>query len=245
LDANKLNEERIWANWKTFNLWKIKRHEIRYFLEKILPMHSSWGRVLEIGAGSCWASALLKLKYPRSMIFASDVSESALKKGIEIARSLSSNIDFFVACDSERLPFRGDLFDHVYGNAILHHFQDAYKGVSEIYRVLKNGGSYVGGGELMANIVLKKVWSSRFGRAGKREIKEGIKENIYTFDEWMKIFYNCGFHHVEIRQNKYWRYKTTAFPLTYMYYLTISSLPSSIVKVFLATDIDLIAVKSL
>lgn len=244
LDTNKLNEERIWASWESFNLMEVKGHEMRYFLDKILPMHDFRGKVLEIGAGSCWASSLLKINCPSTEVFASDVSKSALKKGIDISRYLNSNIDFFVACDSERLPFRNGLFDYVYGNAVLGHFHEIYKGVSEIYRVLKNGGSYVDGGELMASMILKRIWSSRFGRAGAREIKEGIEENVFTFEELMKLFRICGFNYIEIRQNKDWRYKTVRFPLTYLYYLAISPLPNSIVKLFLATDIDLIAVKS-
>lgn len=117
-----------------------KKERILYFYERILPKVNFNGKILEVGSGTCWASALIKKNYPTSLVVASDVSPYALEKGCSVASLLESTVDYHVACDAESLPFSDEYFDVVLTNATIHHFSDPQKGVCEIYRVLKKGG---------------------------------------------------------------------------------------------------------
>jgi len=64
---------------------------------------------------------------------------------LENIRSLREAGGQGVVADMERLPFRENIFDIIYGFGILHHLNDIKKGVSEATRVLKRGG-YMGFG---------------------------------------------------------------------------------------------------
>ena len=221
---------------------RLNQHEKTYLLEKILSEHSFRGRLLEIGAGSCWASALIKRESPCTTVIASDISIGDLRTGMKTAHELGSKADFFVACDVEKLPFKADFFDFVFGNAIMHHISNVEKGISEIHRVLKTGGKYVGSGEPMGSVFFKKIWRNRFlARAIRRNTAE---ETFFTLKDLQSHFNVCGFGKLRIRQKTSWQYKGSDYPLSYTYHLAISRFPAFITNSFLMTDIDLVATKN-
>lgn len=61
-----------------------KKDRILYFYEKILPKVDFKGRILEVGAGTSWASALIKRKDPNNLVVATDISPCALEKGLSV-----------------------------------------------------------------------------------------------------------------------------------------------------------------
>jgi ubiquinone/menaquinone biosynthesis C-methylase UbiE len=77
------------------------------------------------------------------------ISQNFFKKiiAVDIGEKLLSKIKsnhpkvIFIAADAENLPFKSGLFNCVTCNALLHHLYSHEKLFSEIYRVLKNGGS--------------------------------------------------------------------------------------------------------
>jgi ubiquinone/menaquinone biosynthesis C-methylase UbiE len=214
---------------------------VRYLLERILSEHSFKGKLLEVGAGSSWASALIKREFPDTMVIASDISPPDLRRGMKSARELGSKADFFIACDAGKLPFKSDFFDFVFGNKVLHHLSSVEKGISEIHRVLKTGGKYVGSGEPMGSIFFKKVWRSRFlAQAIGRNTAE---ETLFTLKDFQKHFNACSFGKLRIRQNTSWQYKASNHHLTHMYHLAISRFPALIMNSFLITEIDVVATK--
>src|SRR4030067_1678361 len=88
-----------------------KKDRILYFYERILPKVDFSGRVLEIGAGTCWASALIKKKHSEGVAVASDISPYALEKGCRVESLLDSSVDYHIACGAEHLPFSNEYFD--------------------------------------------------------------------------------------------------------------------------------------
>lgn len=120
-----------------------KRDDIKRLINETLPKykHEIKGRMLEIGSGTCWASSIISLFSETPLeIIATDVSHTALQKGVKVTKVIESNIDYYIAGDAERLPFDDDCFDVVFCYAAIHHFLNVEMGLREIYRVLKRGG---------------------------------------------------------------------------------------------------------
>jgi SAM-dependent methyltransferase len=181
LSAPDIAEEHFWATdaregVKSHPLLSLvhKGDVLLQFYEQVLPKLNLQGTALEIGSGTCWLSSLIKLKFPAIYAIATDVSYSALIKGIQVSEFLHARIDRFVTCKVEQLPFENDFFDHVIGSAVLHH-TNPERAIPEIYRILKNQGSYVGVWELAIPRILGIFWGSKFGLAGRAEREIGSK----------------------------------------------------------------------
>ena len=236
LDLNKQAEELTWQTHehegKDKPAWMAlvhKRDEIFHFITHIQTDINPKGNVLEIGSGSCWASSLIKMKTPGCRIVASDVSPAALQKGMQVCSILGAIPDFFIACDVERLPFNDGSFDLCFGNAIIHHLSDTVMGMAEVYRVLKQGGIYIGAGELASGRLLSMVWRSKLGLAGKRGQQLGVNERIYTIDQWRNLFLQAGFKNVKIYFQPQWQHSLYHwFPP--LYYRLIGNFPEVILR---------------
>jgi len=88
------------------------------------------GEVLELGAGSCWFSALISKTPEIKNIYALDISEELLKTiGNKIIVSLKGNKEKikFVNANFHKLPFDNNKFDVVVCDASLHHAQPRAK----------------------------------------------------------------------------------------------------------------------
>jgi SAM-dependent methyltransferase len=247
LSQSDLAEERFWTTnpregVKSHPLLAlvVKRDNILYFYEQILPCLRLQGKVLEIGSGSCWLSALIKLVFPEVYVVASDVAPSALMKGMQVSKFLGSKIDYFVACKVEQLPFENDFFDYVIGSAILHH-TSPQQAIRQIFRVLKNHGTYIGIGELIIPKPLGLLWG-RFGLAGRREKELGVKEGNYSFNQWKRFFNEAGFKEVTFNLERDPQYKQYHWFIN-LYYKMVSRLPESLVRHCLACSIGIIAKK--
>ena len=78
-------------------------------------------------------------------------------------------------CDAANLPFASNSFDYVYSHGVLHHTPDTVRCISEIFRVLKPGGTMILGlyyrfsaFHLFAKILAQGVVGGRLFRLGYR-----------------------------------------------------------------------------
>ena len=98
-------------------------------------------KVLELGCGtgSMWAGKGELIKKCSKFIL-SDFSEGMLEKTKETL-SEYEGIEYQVI-DIQDIPYLDNTFDIVIGNMMLYHVPDLYKGLSEVSRVLKEGGKF-------------------------------------------------------------------------------------------------------
>jgi SAM-dependent methyltransferase len=108
----------------------------------------SYGRGLEIGAGTGYFSLNLLRRGWLDEVVATDVSRAMLETLSATAErlGLSSGVEVAV-CDAEHLPFEDDSFDIVFGHAVLHHIPDLEQAFREFRRVLRPGGVVAFAGE--------------------------------------------------------------------------------------------------
>jgi SAM-dependent methyltransferase len=248
LSQEDLAEEHFWSTDPKEGLiahpnleLQMKRHEIAFFLERILPNVKLGGKILEIGSGACWLSSLIKLELPEAFVVASDVSPSALRKGEDISRFLNSEINTFVACKIESLPFEDGFFDYVIGSAVLHHTQPR-EALNQIIRVLRKGGEFVGTGETVIPRELGPLWRSKFGLAGRREKELGVKEGSYSLGQWKRFFHRAGFVNVNFSHRMDPRYKQSN-GLVNVYYQITSRMPRTLVLGCLPSVAVMVAAK--
>jgi ubiquinone/menaquinone biosynthesis C-methylase UbiE len=219
-----------------------KHDELFYVAEKVLPNLAPARRVLDVGAGSGWAGALIKQRFPESEVVACDISPAALVKGGEIYPLLGSSVDYRVSGDTLHLPFEDGYFDLVFACATLHHVHELERGTREIARVLAPGGRIVATLEPAAGHFLGSLWASK-GLPGERSRAEGIHEKMYSLDEWRAAFAAAGFSRIEIGPMRDWRYRMNHW-ITPVYYRSVSFLPDRWFGNFLPCSFDLRAWKS-
>ena len=107
---------------------------------------ASFGRSLEIGAGTGYFSLnLLQAGVVREAV-CTDISAGMLRRLEDNARELGLAVET-IACDAEALPFDDGAFDLVVGHAVLHHLPDLDRAFAEFRRVLRPGGTVLFAGE--------------------------------------------------------------------------------------------------
>lgn len=98
-------------------------------------------KILELGCGtgSMWKGREDLIKRS-SKIILSDFSEGMVEQSKNTIGEYD-NVDYMVI-DIQNIPFEDDSFDIVIANMMLYHVPDIDKGLSEVRRVLKDGGNF-------------------------------------------------------------------------------------------------------
>lgn len=101
------------------------------------------GRVLDLGAGSCWATALLSRLEGVREVVALDLSSGFLQRvGARVIARLGGDPGkiSFTASTFEAMPFGDCHFDAVFAIAAVHHSLAPLRALLEARRVLRPGG---------------------------------------------------------------------------------------------------------
>jgi SAM-dependent methyltransferase len=97
-------------------------------------------RVLELGGGQGWASALFKRLYPAALVTATDISPFAVASIPKWEHVWQSKVDSAYACTSYETQEADDSVDLVFCFAAAHHFVKHEATLREIRRILRPGG---------------------------------------------------------------------------------------------------------
>lgn len=98
------------------------------------------GKALDAGCGGGrYAVALKRLGFER--VIGLDISKEMIRDAARRVRALGISGVRFVAGSTLKMPFKDNSFDFVFSNGVLHHTTDWKRGVAELLRVLKPGGS--------------------------------------------------------------------------------------------------------
>jgi SAM-dependent methyltransferase len=174
----------VTSNAQSITHWK--RQADNFF---VLMDHLGLGgkeRVLEVGAGRCWASALLARQGCR--VVALDVVRDQRAGGLETGSIyLEHGTPYFsrVLASMEKLPFRRGGFDLVLSVASVHHSADLDQVVCECARVLTPGGRLALTSEPCARILRDKL-------VDNAETEAGISEHTYNLMDYERAFREGG-----------------------------------------------------
>ena len=125
---------------------------------------------------------------------------------------MGANINYFFNCDSERMPFKEETFDIIFGSAIIHHFPNTEKGVSEIHRILTKGGVYLGINETVTSDIFTLFSKSRLWHVRERAKDRGITEKVFGWNEWIELFSRAGFKKlgIDLERNPDYKFRASA-----------------------------------
>ncbi len=135
--------------WETEDLNSVESmihrvSEMPVMFEKMETFKDIFGNardVLEIGGGHCWASCLVKWRYPRATVTGSDIVPKAFEGTRFYERMLDVKLDRELVCMSYEIGVPDSSLDLVFAFAAAHHFGRHRSTLKELARVLKPGGS--------------------------------------------------------------------------------------------------------
>ncbi len=215
IEGNKQNEDKLHF-CKNCDTYKYNDYPYRFFVdlshsvkrfERDLAPKIKGEKILELAAGNCWASCILKSLYPKSIIIASDISPNALKiKGPKFAKTVGAKPDIFIACDAERIPFADESLDAVFMIASLHHMVSPEKAIKQSWRVLKAGGKFIAIDYQLPRWTQWLVSTKGMGRE-----THGIIERQFTIGNLKKIGKNSKISSFKIKPDLN-PYNTNVFP---------------------------------
>ncbi len=122
-----------------FDSLTANRYKIEYFIPEFACFNDWKGKkVLEVGCGA--GTDLLSFARGGALVTGLDLSPHSANLTCNRLRLYNCDGDI-INSDAENLPFKDNSFDLVYSWGVLHHTPDTQKSISEIYRVVKPGGS--------------------------------------------------------------------------------------------------------
>jgi ubiquinone/menaquinone biosynthesis C-methylase UbiE/uncharacterized protein YbaR (Trm112 family) len=196
LSDNKIKEDEVHGlknkdnSWYNYQIWyyliHLSSHIVRF--EKEILSKIKGKKVLEIACGNSYASILLKRKHPQFEVYATDISFLCLDiQAKQMSKIMEAEPDHYLVCDGEKLPFRDNYFNTVFIIASLHHFPNIGQFFSEVKRVLKPGGQFIG-----IDGMMPKVAQKIFGEESDRTKKFGVLERQISYNQWNSFLKEAG-----------------------------------------------------
>ena len=191
LDIRIAFHDKYSTNKQGYGSWVVSNYDIRKGMS-----------VLEVGCGTgtLWLGSDDLVERCGKLVL-TDLSEGMLKKAKENLGK-KPNVEYQIE-DIQNLSFDDDTFDVVIANAMLYHIPDLKKGISEVRRVLKNGGVFYCA-TLGENNFVEKL--AEWFRSGGEEfnpnhnftMQNGVEKLHAVFDDVTPLFYNDSLHITEI-----------------------------------------------
>ena len=181
--------------------------KIKYDVVKNLKyLNTDQAKILDLCTGTGDIAGIINNKYPKFEVIGVDFSQKMLEK----AREKYPYINFTEA-DCTELPFANDTFDACIISFGLRNIQNREKALSEINRILKNGGIFInldlGKPNFLFNTVLKPYMYIFVALAGKIFNREDApyrylaksNETFQSPKELLKLFMVNGFEKIKTK----------------------------------------------
>lgn len=148
----------------------------------------SSGRIVEVGAGQCWASCILKKLWPEKMIYATDIAPGALSASRLWQHIFCVELDGACSCRSYFLPFGSETIDLVFCFQAAHHFGYALEALAEMHRILRNGGT-----ALYLHEPSSRRWSRSMAQRRLTVKRPNVPEDVLIYPEIVQMAAQVGF----------------------------------------------------
>lgn len=141
--------------------------------------------VLDVGCGSGWATRLLADYATGGKVIGIDISDEMVRVARESSESYANAV--FEVASAESLPFADGEFTHAFSMESLYYYQSISQAVSEIHRVMQNGGLFVAVMDLYLENEATHQWIDDLN----------VPVQLLSIDEYRLLFQDAGFVSVE------------------------------------------------
>lgn len=182
---------------ENFSLQSIvyKLSEARIFFHKLNTYKvyfDKYSSFFEVGSGQGWTSCLLKSLYPEKKVIASDMSPMAIDLMRFWEDFLKVSLDQKIVCKSYELPLEDESVDLIFAFQSAHHFGEHQKTLSEMYRVLKKGGTVL---YLHEPSCRKFMYPLAYKRVNNK--RPSVPEDVLVYTDMVAFARQVGFQTVE------------------------------------------------
>jgi SAM-dependent methyltransferase len=158
----------------------------RDHLPIVLPMLAQMGmsaaeNILDLGCGSGWLSKLIAGEVSDGRVVGVDVSDEMVRLARRACADLPNAM--FVVGTAEEVPWQPNFFTRVVSVESAYYWPDPAKGLSEIFRVLQEGGS----AWILINYYHDNPYCHQWGSL------LAIPARLFSADEWVGMFQAAGF----------------------------------------------------
>lgn len=156
------------------------------------------GRVLELGAGRSWFTALIS-RYPSvTSVDAVDISTRLMTevapKVIRRLKGEEAKITLHVADFSKLAVLGKNQFNTIIFDGAIHHASNPVTMLTDLATLLASGSWIVAIREPIVPFAFVPVTPLVRYRHGRLEKSYGVTENVFSLASWKKIFTRAGFH---------------------------------------------------
>lgn len=144
--------------------------------------------ILDVGCGAGWLSRTLARGVPEGRVVGMDISNEMIRH----ARAASADLDnlIFVVGQVDEIPWESNFFTRAISVESAYYWPDPGKGLREIHRVLREGGS----AWMVINYYRDNPHSHQWGQM------LSIPTHLLSAVEWTATFREAGFTDVEHRR---------------------------------------------
>jgi ubiquinone/menaquinone biosynthesis C-methylase UbiE len=148
------NEQKEMRYWEVSPLESPQSDSMEYLLYKMGDAAVFWEkvreyrglfesaeRIIEIGAGQCYASCLVKRAWPQKMVMATDIAKSAIEAAPRWERLFDATLDGRWVCRSHEIAVKDGSVDLAFCFQSAHHFARHRRTLTELERILRPGGT--------------------------------------------------------------------------------------------------------
>ena len=144
--------------------------------------------VLDVGCGAGWLSRLLSERVPEGRVVGMDISDEMVRRARRNYVALDNTM--FVIGGVDEIPWDANFFTHAISVESAYYWPDPARGLREIFRVLREGGS----SWILINYYRENQdchqWAEQFKTPA----------HMLGAEEWAALFRNAGLSDVAYRQ---------------------------------------------
>ncbi len=141
-----MNPLKMLGSWGPFEAW-LYTHVVagglgplyQRFVDEAVPPLDPGASVVDVGCGDGQLAQQIALARPETRVTGLDLAPSMIDRAASRYRNIA-NLNFLVA-DAAELPFDDQSIDFVVSLASIKHWPDQKRGLAEMWRVLKVGGT--------------------------------------------------------------------------------------------------------
>ena len=137
-------------------------------------------KILDIGCGAGWFSALLARKVPTGQVVGIDVADDMVRRARATYAELPNAM--FLTASAGEIPWDEDFFNKVVSIESAYYWPDVQKALREVFRVLRPGGTLW----ILINLFQENTVSHQW-----RE-KLSVSTHLLSGEEWTQLLCDAG-----------------------------------------------------